>query len=201
MELIQSVEIIGTVAFAMSGALLAIQKRLDYYGIASFALITSLGGGILRDILIQEKLPTALTHPLYIFIGLLSAAFVIVFYEKMIHFSKILQILDAVGLSAFTAIGAGVALVHDLDMPFVIITLAVLTGTGGGVLRDVFATEVPYVFRKEIYAVASLAGASMFIFFYRILDIETALYACFATTLIIRLFSMKFNIHMGSVES
>jgi len=201
MALILSVEIIGTVAFAMSGALLAIQKKLDYYGIATFALITSLGGGILRDILINERPPTALIHPLYVFIGLLSAVFVIVFYDKMSHFNKILQILDAVGLSAFTAIGAGVALGHGLEQPFVIITLAVLTGTGGGVLRDVFAMEIPYVFRKEIYAVASLCGALMFIVFYRIMNTDTAMSACFITTLAIRLFSMKFNIHMGSVES
>ncbi|OPL08636.1 MAG: hypothetical protein AVO33_09815 [delta proteobacterium ML8_F1] len=201
MELIEFVEIIGTVAFAMSGALVAINKDLDYYGIVTFAIITSVGGGIIRDILINENLPTALANPLYISISILSAIFVILFYSKMIHLNKVLQVLDALGLSAFTAIGAGVAPVHNLQMPFVIITLAVLTGTGGGVLRDVFAKEIPYVFRKEIYAVASIAGALVFIPVYNFLGSEPALYASFGTTLALRLISMRYNVHIGSVKA
>ena len=131
MEFISIVELIGTVAFAVSGALMAIEKELDYYGIAFFAIITAVGGGIIRDMLINENLPAALENPLYVIISIAAAAGVILFYRKIKLYTNILMIFDAVGLAAFTAIGAEVAIKNNLDMPFVIITLALLTGTGG----------------------------------------------------------------------
>lgn len=201
MEFISVVELIGTVAFAVSGALVAIDKELDYYGIAFFAIITAVGGGIIRDMLINEPLPAALANPLYVIISIASAAVVIVFYRKVVGYTNILLIFDAIGLAAFTAIGAEVAVKNGLDMPFVIITLALLTGTGGGILRDVFAQEIPFVFRKEIYAVASIIGAVFFILIDRISGNNTvALYSCFAITLLIRLACMKKDVHLKKVE-
>ena len=200
MEFISVVEFIGTVAFAMSGALVAIEKELDYYGIACFAIITSFGGGIIRDMLINRSLPVFLTDPQYMIISIFSAMIVIVLYKKIIHFAKILQIFDAAGLAAFTAIGAEVAVNNGLDQPFVVITLALLTGTGGGVIRDVFASKIPYVFQKEIYAVASIIGAVFFILINKAAGEETALYGCFAITLFIRLYSMKKDIHLKKVS-
>ena len=199
MELISIVETIGTVAFATSGSLLAIEKNMDYYGIIFFAITTSVGGGIIRDIMINKSLPSALVNPVYIMISIFSAVLVIVFYNKITHLSKVLLIFDAIGLGAFTAIGAEVAINNGLHQPFVIITLAVLTGTGGGTLRDVFANEIPYVFHKEIYAVASIVGAILFIVIYEIVGKEEALYACFAMTMLIRLFCIKKNIHLKKV--
>lgn len=199
MELISITEIIGTVAFAMSGALVAIDKELDYYGIGFFAIITSIGGGIVRDLLINKNLPSSLANPTYLIISIISAAFVIMFYKRIIKLSKILQIFDAIGLGAFSAIGAQVATSNGWGQPFVIITLAVLTGTGGGVLRDIFSQEIPFVFRKEIYAVASIIGAVAYILSYRALGNEMALYICFAVTTLIRLFSIKNKIHLKKV--
>jgi uncharacterized membrane protein YeiH len=112
-----------------------------------------------------------------------------------------LLIFDAIGLAAFTAIGAEVALENNLDLAFVIITLALLTGTGGGILRDVFAKEIPFVFRKEIYAVASIIGAVCFIIIERFSGNNTvALYSCFGITLIIRLGCMKKDVHLKKVK-
>lgn len=199
MEFISVVEIIGTIAFAMSGALLAIEKDMDYYGIVFFAIITSVGGGIVRDIMINKNLPSSIENPLYVIISILSAIIVIIFYKKIINLSKILMIFDAIGLGAFTAIGSEVAIDNGLHQPFVIITLALLTGTGGGALRDVFAKEIPYVFQKEIYAVASVIGAILFIIIYKIIGSEVALYSSFAVTMFIRLFSIKKNIHLKKV--
>ena len=142
MEFISVVELVGTVAFAVSGALVAIDKELDYYGITFFAIITAVGGGIIRDILIDERLPAALENPLYVLISIASAAAISAFYRKIVPYTNILQIFDAIGLAAFTAIGAEVAIQNSLNLPFVIVTLALLTGTGGGTLRDVFAKEI-----------------------------------------------------------
>jgi uncharacterized membrane protein YeiH len=201
MEFISVVELIGTVAFAVSGALVAIDKELDYYGIAFFAIITAVGGGIIRDMLINAPLPAALENPLYVIISIASAAVVIAFYRKIVLYTNILLIFDAVGLAAFTAIGAEVAVNVGLDMPFVVITLALLTGTGGGILRDVFAKEIPFVFRKEIYAVASIIGAVCFIIIKELSGNNTvALYSCFGITLAIRLGCMKKDVHLKKVE-
>lgn len=200
MEFILIVEIIGTIAFAMSGALAAIEKDMDYYGIVNFAIITSVGGGIVRDVIINRSLPSSLANPIYMIISIFSAVIVIIFYKKIIHLSKVLQLFDAIGLGAFTAIGAEVSIKNGLYQPFVIIILAVLTGTGGGVLRDVFAKEIPYVFQKEVYAVASITGAILFIVIYKVVGNETALYVCFAITTLIRLFCMKKNIHLKKVS-
>lgn len=199
MDFFSVVEIIGTIAFAMSGALAAIDKELDYYGIAFLAIITSVGGGIVRDIVINKSLPASLENPMYVLISIFSAAIVIIFYKKVIHLSKVLQIFDAIGLGAFTAIGAEVANRNHFNQPFIIITLALLTGTGGGLLRDVFAKEIPFVFRKEIYAVASIIGAIIYIILYRVVGNELALYACFAITVLMRLLSVKKNIHLMKV--
>jgi uncharacterized membrane protein YeiH len=201
MELISILELVGTVAFAVSGALLAIDKELDYYGIAFLAIITAVGGGIFRDVLINDNLPAALENPLFAIISILSAAATVLFYSKIIKYANVLQFFDAVGLGAFTAIGANVAVQSGLDMPFVIITLALLTGTGGGALRDVFAKEIPFVFRKEIYAVAAVVGAIFYIIINaRLGNTMVALYTCFFGTLAIRLCSMKFNLHLKKVK-
>jgi uncharacterized membrane protein YeiH len=200
MEFISIVEIIGTVAFAVSGALTAIEKKLDYYGIVIFAIITSVGGGIVRDVLINKNLPASLSNPIFMMISIFSAALVIVFYNKIMRLAKVLQLFDAIGLGAFTAIGAEVAIRNGLYQPFVIITLAVLTGTGGGVIRDVFAKRIPFVFREEVYAMASIFGAILFIGIYKFAGNEAAVYACFAITLSVRLFCMKMNIHLNKVD-
>lgn len=199
MEFISVVEIIGTVAFAISGALAAIDKELDYYGIAILSIVTAVGGGIIRDILIDISLPASLENPAYIIVSLISAAIVIIFYRKIVHYTNLLQYFDALGLAAFTALGAEVAVLHNFRQPFVVITLAVMTGTGGGTLRDVFAKEIPFVFRKEVYALASIIGSIVFISTYNLLGSKPALYLCFVITLIIRLVCMKKNIQLKKV--
>ena len=170
MSFISLMELIGTVAFAVSGALVAIEKKLDYYGIIFLAIITAVGGGIIRDIIINLPLPIAIENPLYVIISIASAAVVILFYKLVNKLQMFINIFDAIGLAAFTAIGAKAALSNDVYTPFVVITLALLTGTGGGILRDVFAKEIPFVFRKEVYAVASIAGAVAFLISHMYLD-------------------------------
>ncbi len=199
MEFISIVEIIGTIAFAISGALIAIEKDLDYYGIGIFAITTSVGGGIVRDLLIDRPLPASLENPLYALISLLSAGFVILFYTHISKLVKKLQFFDAIGLGAFTAIGAEVAVRMGFQQWFVVVTLAVLTGTGGGLIRDVFAREIPYVFRKEVYAMASILGAILYIIVFRLAGSQVALYSCFLATTLIRLYCMEKDVHLLKV--
>lgn len=201
MNIISLMEIIGTVAFAVSGALVAIEKKLDHYGIAILAMITAVGGGIIRDVLIGLKLPAALENPMYVLISLGTAVLVIGCYKWITKYRNILLLFDAIGLAAFTAIGAEAALSHHVYTPFVVITMATLTGTGGGVLRDVFAKEIPFVFQKEVYAVASIIGACGFMAAYYVLkDAKAAMYISFGITLIIRLVAIKMNWHLAKVR-
>ena len=127
-----------------------------------------------------------------------------------VTYMEFISILEIIGTIAFamsgallaikkTAIGAEVAVIHDLYQPLIIIILAVLTGTGGGVIRDVLAKETPYVFQKEVYAVASVLGAILFIIVYKTIGKETALYSSFILTVIIRLICLKKNIHLKKV--
>lgn len=194
-------ELIGTVAFAVSGALVAIEKKLDYYGIVLLAIVTAVGGGIIRDIIINLPLPVALSDPTYIVICIVTAAVVIMFYKWVKKIHSLVVIFDAVGLAAFTAIGAEAALNNDVYTPFVVITLALLTGTGGGVIRDMFAREIPFVFKKEVYATASLAGAVAFLISYPYLGEDPAMYICFGATLVIRLVCVKFDWNLAKVKT
>lgn len=201
MEFISIMEIIGTVAFAVSGALVAIEKELDHYGIVFFSIITAVGGGIIRDVLIDLPLPVALANPLYVLISIGTGVMVILFYRKLVKYQNVLQFFDAIGLAAFTAIGAQAALIHHVYTPFVVITLAVLTGTGGGSLRDVFAKDIPFVFRKEVYAAASIIGAGVFMAaFYVFERVQLSMYICFGVTLAIRLVAVKCNWHLAKVK-
>lgn len=162
MELMSVMELIGTVAFAASGAILAIQKNLDYFGIGFLAITTAVGGGVIRDTLINADFPVALANPIFVIVSIVTAAAVILFYRHVVLRRRTLLFFDAVGLAAFAAIGAETAVAYGHDMPFVVIFLALLTGCGGGTLRDVFAGQIPFIFVKEIYAIAAIMGAVTF---------------------------------------
>lgn len=199
MDFISVMEWIGTVAFAASGAFVAIEKKLDYYGICILAIVTAIGGGIVRDLLINRDLPASLENPLYVIISLITAFLIIVFYEKTEKITNLVNIADAIGLAAFVAVGAEVAVYQSKGTLFVIITMAVLTGTGGGILRDIFAQEIPDCFRKEVYASAAIAGAVVFWAVYPQIGITMAAYVTFGVTLVIRLVSMHKGWHLGRV--
>ena len=200
MSFISLMEIIGTVAFAVSGALVAIEKKFDIYGVTFLAIITAVGGGIIRDVIINLPLPVALADPIYVIICIATAAGVICFYKWVKKVNGLIILFDAVGLAAFAAIGAKAALSNDVYTPFVVITLALLTGTGGGVLRDLFAREIPFVFRKEVYATACIIGAVAFLLAYPYTGVEGAMYICFGLTLAIRLICVKFDWNLAKVE-
>ncbi|MGF6377041.1 putative membrane protein YeiH [Clostridiales Family XIII bacterium PM5-7] len=200
MNFIVAMEWIGTVAFAVSGAVVAIEKKLDYYGICFLAIITAIGGGIIRDILIDQPLPSALANPLYAIVSVATAAVVIFFYQKIVTWSHLVSVADGIGLAAFTAIGSSVAVTSGHDGVYVIIALAVLTGTFGGVLRDVFAQEIPRCFRREVYAVASIVGAIAFFIACDFVSMTVAMYVCFGVTLVIRLVAIFKNLHLGKVN-
>jgi uncharacterized membrane protein YeiH len=177
--ILQILEIIGTVAFAVSGAFVAIKARLDLFGVLFIGCITAVGGGIMRDILIGQTPPVIFSKFYIIIIAACSALIVFVisyiYNQKFDELEKktehVNNFFDAIGLAAFSVMGTETAFVQGLSSNvFLAITLGVLTGVGGGVLRDILTSTTPYIFKKHVYAVASLLGASVYYILRVILD-------------------------------
>ncbi len=195
MDVLNIFEVIGTIAFAAAGALIAIHKKLDLFGVFMLALTTAVGGGITRDVLIGINPPTAFVYPLFTIISLLTAIIVCVAYEWINKFNNIILICDAVGLGAFTAAGANMSFIYEYHRLFITVMMAVLSGVGGGIIRDVFVREIPFVFQKEVYAVASLVGAVCFFYSKPFLSGNGPMYLCFFVTVCIRMVCMKYDIN------
>ncbi|SHJ25843.1 Uncharacterized membrane protein YeiH [Clostridium cavendishii DSM 21758] len=200
MLLINIFEIIGTIAFAISGALVGIEKKLDIFGVTFLAITTAIGGGVFRDIIVGRTPPTAFNNPIYCVISIISAILTYLFYKKIHKFKNIILISDAIGLGIFTAVGANVAFFCSMNKPFIVICTGLVTGIGGGMLRDVFVKDIPFVFKKEIYAVASILGAISMYFLYDYLSNILSMYACFFVTFIIRILSIKYNLNLPVLD-
>ena len=162
-------EIIGTVAFASSGAMTAIEKKMDIFGVNVLGATTAVGGGMMRDIILGVTPPAAFSQPVYILFSILTSTllFAIVYTNPEIlqsriksrYYDKIMLWCDTAGLGIFTVVGIQTASqIVSQDNAFFFIFIGVLTGVGGGVLRDIMAGETPYILVREIYASAAIAG-------------------------------------------
>lgn len=150
------IEILGTIAFAISGIRLAAAKRFDWFGAYVIGLVTAIGGGSLRDMLIRVDI-FWMTTPLYVAVTGLSLLTVILFRQTLVKGMRTLFIFDAIGLALFVVIGIEKSLAAGFDM-WVAIIMGIITGSFGGVVRDILIGDVPLFFRKDIYATACLAG-------------------------------------------
>jgi uncharacterized membrane protein YeiH len=152
----------GTLAFGLSGGILAVRKRMDLFGVLVLSVATGLGGGIMRDVILGHVPPATLVDWRYLAAAGLGGLLVFVSFGKIVRHGRFLTEFDAIGLSIFTVTGTNIALSAGLS-PAPSVLLGMLTGVGGGVLRDVLAAEVPLIFRSEIYAVASMLGATIIV--------------------------------------
>ena len=168
-EFIFILELIGTVAFASSGAMIAIEKKMDIFGVNVLGATTAVGGGIMRDIILGLTPPGAFSHPVYVLVAALTSTilFVIAYAKptafesrvKTDYYDKLMFWCDTAGLGIFTVVGiqAAVRAVGGENV-FFFVFIGTLTGVGGGVLRDIMAGETPYILVKHIYACAAIAG-------------------------------------------
>ena len=151
---------LGTLAFALSGALLGVRKRFDIFGVLVLAYVTAVAGGMMRDVLIGAVPPVALSHIHYFLIAMAGGLAAFYAYPRIAALNSPIQISDALGLGLFAVTGAQKALEHGIN-PLMAALLGMLTGVGGGMVRDVLAQETPFVLRGELYAVTALAGAAV----------------------------------------
>lgn len=153
---VQILDFIGTFAFAISGIRLASAKHFDWFGAYVVGLVTAIGGGTMRDVLLDVT-PAWMTDPMYLICTGLALFWVIAFSKYLIHLHNTFFIFDTIGLALFTVVGFEKAIA--LGHPFwVAIIMGSMTGAAGGVFRDVFINEEPLIFRKEIYAMACVMG-------------------------------------------
>ena len=157
---VQILDFIGTFAFAISGIRLASAKRFDWFGAYVVGLVTAIGGGTIRDLLLGVT-PGWMQDPIYLICTGLALLTVILFGRHLIHLHNTFFVFDSVGLALFTVVGVGKSIA--LGYPFwVAIVMGTLTGAAGGVIRDVLINEIPLIFRKEIYAMACVVGGVIY---------------------------------------
>lgn len=204
------IEIAGTVAFACSGAMVAIKKHLDLLGVIVLGVITAVGGGLIRDLIIGITPPTLFVKPVYVTAAFLAslALFLAVKYVRggmesvaQPWYETVLNLTDAIGLGAFTATGIDKGISAGFEeYHFLIIFLGVITGVGGGILRDIMAGQTPYILKKHVYASASIAGA---LFCVLLLDLNVsvnmAMLASAAVVVGVRLLAWHFKWNLPRV--
>lgn len=175
-------EILGTIAFSASGAMIGIQRRLDLFGIFFLSIITSFGGGIVRDIVLGHFPPRMFYN--FALLALSIVVAVIVFVISAVNkgktekhnelFELVKNVIDAIGLAAFSISGVQIAISSGYaDNPILCVLMGMITGVGGGILRDMMTRSIPYVLKKHVYALASLVGSLLFYLLIRINVDET----------------------------
>ena len=151
---------VGALAFAISGALLGVQKRFDLFGVLFLSFVVAVVGGMIRDVLIGAVPPVAITDIHYFAIAMIAGVLTFYFYPNVTSHQRQILLLDAVGLALFAVTGTQKALDHGIN-PLMAAILGMLTGIGGGMTRDVLAGTIPFVLRADLYAVAALAGGAI----------------------------------------
>lgn len=194
-------DLIGTIVFAISGAIAARQHKMDIFGMFVLAFVTGVGGGTLRDVMIGNTPVFWMQQPIYVLMILLAVLITAIFKHQFDskNWKTGLLVFDAIGLGVFTIIGVQKGL--DLNLhPLICITLGGVTGCFGGLIRDILRNEVPIILQKEVYVTASLAGGILFILFRDwgfesyLVDIVTVL-----TVIMIRILTIRFNLHLPRI--
>ena len=162
MEVTAVIDILGTIAFAMSGALTAMRKKLDVFGILIIALVTSVGGGTLRDILIGKTPVSWMLNMTFVYV-IISATIVAIFFRGYLKYvRRSLFLFDTIGIALYTIAGVQLSIAAGLH-PVVCVILGTISACFGGVLRDILCNEIPIIFHKEIYATICLLGGSVYL--------------------------------------
>ena len=193
-------DLFGTMAFAVTGAFKAIENKSDIVGILLLSTITGVAGGVIRDV-VMGQFPNALSDPAYVVITVVSGVSIFFLYSHLKKHWNLFLKFDAIGLGVFSIIGATFAY-NLVGLNFLAILLAgVLTAVGGGILRDVFVTQVPIVFVKEFYVSASFIGILVFYFMlYFGGELYSATILGLVITTALRLIAMKYNWNLPKVK-
>lgn len=194
----------ATFLFAVTGALAGVKRGYDIVGVLALALVTGLGGGLIRDgLFLQTSISPLLTHPAYFYV-LAPAVLVGAFFGSRIHhFRRVIAVIDALGLGAYAAFGVQKSLLFGLPVPSAVF-IGVITAVGGGILRDLLTNEEPQVFKPgQFYLLTAIAGAVTFVFCASILEYSAnrAALTAVGLTFVFRVLTITFNWRTAPVSS
>ena len=211
-------EVIAVAAFAIFGANAAIENKMDVFGVIVLAAITAVGGGLIRDIILNVEVPVMFANPMYCIVTSITAILVILTTNFMrmrrvkqkldvkksmeikAKFDYIVTLCDAVGMGYFAIAGVDMAIAcgHRSNV-FLVIFIGTITATGGGVIRDMMLCRQPFIFKKEIYATAAVIGSLLYYFIVPYINQTVAMYLCTCIIAVIRMYTMKKNINLPSL--
>lgn len=193
------IDILGTIAFAISGVLVAMDKRLDAFGVFIIAFVTAVGGGTLRDLLIGIKPVGWLNAPMHLLIIVVTVLLTIIFVNQLKYVRKSLFLFDTIGIGLYTMVGIEKGLAADLS-PVMCIALGTITACFGGVIRDILCNEIPVIFRKEIYATVCILGGLVYFLLIQFPIQNTIAYSMAIVTIIImRILAVRFKISLPNI--
>lgn len=192
MDLILVIDILGTLSFSISGALTAMKHRMDPFGIAIIAFVTAVGGGTLRDLLIDANV-TWMRDLTFIYTIGIATLVAILFRKKLSYVRRSLFLFDTIGIALYTIIGVEKGILVGLP-PVICVFLGTITACFGGVIRDILCNEIPVIFRKNIYATACiLGGATYFLLLNTSLVTEWVVIISGLVVITMRLLAVVFN--------
>lgn len=198
LDFILFLDLLGTIAFAISGALAAMRKKLDIFGILIVAFVAAIGGGTLRDVLIDVPVDW-MRSMVHVYVIIIATALTIAFRNKLKHFRRSLFLFDTIGIGLYTVIGIEKALVAGLS-PSICIALGTMTACFGGVLRDILCSEIPVVFHKEIYATACIIGGVLYFILLGFSVPENLIFISSGLlVMLIRVLAVYFDIQLPSI--
>lgn len=195
-----TLEIIGTIAFAVSGAMIAMHKGMDIFGVVILGITTAVGGGIIRDIILGITPPATFVNPIYALVATGTSIIVFLpFIQKLIVKSRkayeiLLLITDSAGLGVFSVMGVKTAYAHSTECSlFLVIFVGVITGVGGGIIRDLFAGITPFIFVKHFYACASLIGTTVCAILWKYVGNFASMVVGVSIIIVLRILAARFH--------
>ncbi|TCK66664.1 putative membrane protein YeiH [Winogradskyella wandonensis] len=196
---IQTIDVLGTIAFAISGVLVAMNKRMDAFGVFIIAFVTAVGGGTLRDTLIGATPVFWMKDMTFIIVISIASLFAVLFRNYLKHLRRSLFLFDTIGIGLYTVIGIEKGLNAELH-PIICIVLGTMSACFGGVIRDILCNEIPVIFRKEIYATACIIGGLTYFLLLEFLEDRNYLFLIAGAVVIaIRLSAVIFKLKLPNL--
>ena len=198
MSIILLLDILGTISFSVSGVLTALKKRLDFFGVFIIAFVTAVGGGTLRDLLLDAPIAW-MRDVTFVYVIIAAAIIALIFRKKLGYVRKSLFLFDTIGIALYTVVGVQKGL--DVELPAIIcIALGTMSASFGGVIRDILCNEIPIIFRKEIYATACILGAVVYLLLLNTsLSVDLIMVFSGLVVIVVRLLAVRFKLSLPSL--
>lgn len=203
-------EIMGTIAFAASGAMVGVGRKMDIFGVCVLGVVTAVGGGMIRDVILGITPPNVFMNPSYALVATVTSCivFIVVYIKRdlmngsfKVIYDRIMLIMDSIGLAIFTVVGVNTGIQQGyLDRMFLLVFVGTITGVGGGLLRDMMAGVPPYIFVRHIYACASIVGSITCVYMYRHVGAVEAMLVSSAVVLVIRYLAAHYRWNLPRMD-